>query len=120
MTSIEFIDHLIWVLQLNIVLLVIGGFSLFFSIYKQDRISGWINGYSVIWFISTIAAYSFLPSEISIFINTSIFVAVIMFLLYCQLYKTNHCWIPVALHFYITVAMTLPLLNTIERIVDKM
>lgn len=110
------VNHILDALQLNLILLPIGGFALFYSLFQRDRLGYWLNGYSVIWAITSIIAYVFVPNHLSWLIDTSILPLMMAIVLYATSYKRDNCWIPALLHCYFTVSMTLPLVTRLEDI----
>lgn len=112
-------DHILDALQLNLILLPIGGFAVFYSLFHRDRLGYWLNGYSVIWAITSIIAYVFVPNHVSWITDTSILALMMALVIYATGYKRDYCWVPCALHCYFTVAMTLPLITKLEDLLDS-
>lgn len=101
-------------LELNLILLPISGFAIFYSLFQRDRLKHWLNGYSIIWVITSTITYIFVPNCISSITNSSILALGAAFIIYATGYKKEYCWIPCALQCYFTVVMTLPLITKLE------
>ncbi|EBW9734559.1 hypothetical protein DQR70_06145 [Salmonella enterica subsp. enterica serovar Oslo] len=101
-------------LELNLILLPISGFAIFYSLFQRDRLKHWLNGYSIIWAATSVITYVFVPDNISSITDSSIFALAAAIIIYITGYKKDYCWIPCALQCYFTVVMTLPLITKLE------